>query len=146
MELLGQSGRPIANAYSLTRRLARQMKKRRTVSCFPRYVSSIAYGTLFAILSAHNQFSGRHVELFTIAANAQAATPRNLTAEFEGNCSDWTNSDLSDEHLMPAPAWSADDATLYVLAAYRGTSHIFAVSTKDGAGKQPPTLTPGNVH
>ncbi len=103
-------------------------------------------GTQLAFLAAPKLFSGGHVELFTIAAHAQSATPRNLTAEFEGNCSDWTNSDLSDEHLMPAPAWSADDATLYVLAAYRGTSRIFAVSTKDGAGKQPPTVTPGNVH
>ncbi len=103
-------------------------------------------GTQLAFLAAPKLFSGGHVELFTIAANGQPSTSRNLTAGFEGNCSDWTNSDLSDEHLMPAPAWSADDATLYVLAAYRGTSRIFAVSTKDGAGKQPPTLTPGNVH
>src|SRR5947209_2155120 len=72
-----------------------------------------ADGTQIAFLAAPKLFSGGHVELFTIGARGEPATPRNLTSEFEGSCSDWTNSDLSDDHLMPAPAWSGDDSTLY---------------------------------
>ncbi len=58
---------------------------------------------------------------------------------------DWTNSDLSDEHLMPTPAWSADGKTLYVLAAQRGASRVFAVPATVLAA-QTATLTPGKVH
>src|SRR5205085_1052394 len=91
-----------------------------------------------------------HMELFTIAADATVgprfiAAPRCLTSEFEGSCSDWTNSDVTDEHILPPPAWSPDGKTLYVLAAQRGASRVFAIPT-EGAGKQPLTLTPGNVH
>ncbi|GAC1657412.1 MAG: S9 family peptidase [Ktedonobacteraceae bacterium] len=99
-----------------------------------------------AFIAAPKLRSGGHVELFTIAADAKQTTPRNLTGEFEGCCSDWTNSDVSDDHLIPAPIWSSDAKTLYVLAAHRGASRIFAVSTADGAGTQPPTLTAGDVH
>lgn len=58
---------------------------------------------------------------------------------------DWTNSDVGDEHLMPAPAWSSDGKTLYVLASRRGASRVYAIPTS-GSGPEPTTLTPGNVH
>ena len=47
--------------------------------------------------------------------------------------------------MMPAPIWSTDGQTLYILAAQRGSTRVYAVDRK-GAGKQPPTLTPGNMH
>ncbi len=46
---------------------------------------------------------------------------------------------------MPAPAWSSNGKTLYALASHRGATRIFVLSI-DGAGSQPPTLTPGDVH
>jgi len=52
---------------------------------------------------------------------------------------------MGDEHLMPAPVWSVDGTTLYVLASYHGASRLFALSAH-GAGAHPPTLTPGDVH
>ncbi|GHO45534.1 alpha/beta hydrolase family protein [Ktedonospora formicarum] len=87
-----------------------------------------------------------HAHLYTIAANAESSEPHNLTPEFDGTCLDFTNSDIGDEHLMPAPAWSPDGNNLYVLASYHGSTHIYKVSVADGAGKEPPTITPGNLH
>src|SRR5205823_14446193 len=83
--------------------------------------------------------------LYTIAVDTRQGAAHCLTSEFEGNCSDWTNSDTTDEHMMPAPPWSPDGKTLYVMAAHRGATRVFAIPS-DGAGKQPLTLTPGNVH
>jgi dipeptidyl aminopeptidase/acylaminoacyl peptidase len=103
-------------------------------------------GKMIAFLATLKLRSANHVDLYTIAAaqNGQDS-PRCLTTEFEGSCMDWTNSDMSDDHLMIPPAWSADGKTLYVLAAQRGASRVFAVPTA-GTGKQIETLTPGNVH
>ena len=83
--------------------------------------------------------------MFIIDALAPQAEPRCLTGEFEGGCSDWTNSDMTNEQMMPAPVWSTDCQTLYILAAQRGSTRVYVVD-RDGAGKQPPTLTPGNMH
>ncbi len=99
-----------------------------------------------AFLAKPRLRSGNHSELFTIAtAGTQQSAARCLTSEFEGGCSDWTNSDMTDEQLMPAPVWSPDSKTLYVLAVQRGSTRVYAIAN-DGAGKQPPTLTPGNMH
>ncbi len=49
------------------------------------------------------------------------------------------------EHMLPAPPWSPDSKTLYVLASHRGATRVFAIAS-DGEGKQPLTLTPGNVY
>ena len=129
-------------------------------------------GNTIAFLAAPKVHDGNHVELFTIPANVQQnATSvgtsaeqseagfnpsrpspidrpslRNLTAEFTGTFSDLTNNDMTNDHMMPPPAWSSDGKTLYSLAAHRGASRIFAVSTVTGAGNQPPTITPGNIH
>src|SRR5436309_8691750 len=89
--------------------------------------------------------SGNHSELFIIDALAAQAEPQCLTGEFEGGCSDWTNSDMTNEQMMPAPIWSTDGQTLYILAAQRGSTRVYTVD-REGAGKQPPTLTPGNMH
>src|SRR5437660_1040382 len=49
---------------------------------------------------------------------------------------DWDDTD---------PTWSTDGRTLYALASHRGASRLFAIATS-GAGTNPPTLTPGEVH
>ena len=102
-------------------------------------------GKTIAFLAKLKVRSGNHSDLYTIAADTKQGAPRRLTSEFEGSCSDWTNSDMTDEHIVPAPVWSPDGKTLYVMAALRGATRVFAIPS-DGAGKQPPTLTPGNVH
>lgn len=102
-------------------------------------------GKTIAFLASTKLHSAGQVSLYSIAAGADHAAATCLSQDFEGTCMDWTNSDIGDEHLMPAPAWSSDGQTLYVLAAQRGASRIFAMSSH-GAGTQPPTLTPGEVH
>ncbi len=102
-------------------------------------------GKTIAFLAKPKLRSGNHSELFIIDALAAQAEPQCLTGEFEGGCSDWTNSDMTNEQMMPAPIWSTDGQTLYILAAQRGSTRVYAVDRK-GAGKQPPTLTPGNMH
>ncbi|HVB23918.1 MAG TPA: S9 family peptidase [Ktedonobacteraceae bacterium] len=101
-------------------------------------------GKTIAFLAALKLRSANHIDLYTIAGSGQGS-PRCLTTEFEGSCMDWTNSDMSDDHLMIPPAWSADGKTLYVLAAQRGASRVFAVPST-GIGNQIAMLTPGNVH
>ena len=102
-------------------------------------------GKSIAFLAKPKLRSGNHSELFAIDANAAQAAPRCLTSEFEGGCSDWTNSDMTDEQLLPAPVWSPDGKTLYILAVQRGSTRVYAIDA-EGAGKQPATLTPGNMH
>jgi len=101
-------------------------------------------GQTIAFTGALRLRSVSHNELYTIDASAQQSAARALSHEFEGSCGDWTNSDTTDEQLMPPPAWSRDGKTLYILASQRGASRVYAIST-DGSGKQPPTLTPGGV-
>jgi dipeptidyl aminopeptidase/acylaminoacyl peptidase len=98
-----------------------------------------------AFLGSLKLRSGGHVDLYTIPASAEQGSATCLTQGFEGSFQDWTNSDIGDEHLAPAPAWSADGKTLYALASHRGASRVFVVSSS-GAAAQPPTLTPGDVH
>jgi dipeptidyl aminopeptidase/acylaminoacyl peptidase len=102
-------------------------------------------GKTIAFLASLKLRSGNHVDLYTIPANAVQSPATCLTSEFEGTCMDWTNSDMGDEHLLPAPAWSADGKTLFTLASQRGASRIYAIPTSV-AGAQPQTLTPGDVH
>jgi dipeptidyl aminopeptidase/acylaminoacyl peptidase len=102
-------------------------------------------GKTIAFLAKPKLRSGNHNELFTIDVLAPHAEPQCLTGEFEGGCSDWTNSDMTNEQMMPAPIWSMDCQTLYILAVQRGSTRVYAVD-REGAGKQPPTLTPGNMH
>jgi dipeptidyl aminopeptidase/acylaminoacyl peptidase len=102
-------------------------------------------GKTLAFLANLKLHSGGHADVYTIASTAVKSQGKCLTWDFEGNFQDWTNSDLGDEHLVPAPAWSSDGKTLYALASHRGATRIFALSI-DGAGSQPPTLTPGDVH
>jgi dipeptidyl aminopeptidase/acylaminoacyl peptidase len=114
-----------------------------TISC-----SSPAWspdGKTIAFLAALKLRSGGHTDLYTISVNAGHSKATCLSWEFEGSLSDWTNSDVGDEHLAPAPAWSADGRTLFALASHRGATRVFAISI-NGAGKQPPTLTPGDIH
>ncbi len=102
-------------------------------------------GKTIAFLAKPKLRSGNHSELFIINAHTPQAVPDCLTGEFEGGCSDWTNSDMTNEQMMPAPVWSTDCKTLYILAAQRGSTRVYTVD-REGAGKQPPTLTPGNMH
>jgi dipeptidyl aminopeptidase/acylaminoacyl peptidase len=101
-------------------------------------------GQTIAFLAAPKLASANHVELFTIDASGKGEL-RNLTDEFEGSCVDSTNDDLSDDHVLPPPPWSPDGKTLYVLVTHRGATRVYAIAS-EGAGKQPPTLTPGNVY
>jgi len=98
-----------------------------------------------AFLGGLKLHSGGHIDLYTIPANSEHDSATCLTQNFEGTFQDWTNSDMGDEHLSPAPAWSADGSTLYALASHRGASRVFAIATS-GAGTKPPTITPGEVH
>ena len=108
-------------------------------------------GSAIAFLAAPKLRDGNHVELFTstlqdAAGSSKTGYPAALTAEFAGTFFDLTNSDMTNDQMMPPPAWSSDGKTLYALAAHRGASRIFAVPTATGAGNQPPTITPGNIH
>jgi dipeptidyl aminopeptidase/acylaminoacyl peptidase len=102
-------------------------------------------GKTIAFIAKPKLRSANHTELFTIAAGSKPGAVRCLTSEFEGSCSDWTNSDMTNEQLLPAPQWSSDGKMLYILASQRGATRVYAISS-EGAGKQPPMLTPGNVH
>lgn len=102
-------------------------------------------GKVIAFIGSSKHRSAGHNYLYTIAADANSERADCLTRNFAGTCMDWTNSDIGDEHLIPRPAWSPDGQTVYVLAAHRGATRIYAVPT-GGSPEQPPTLTPGNVH
>jgi dipeptidyl aminopeptidase/acylaminoacyl peptidase len=102
-------------------------------------------GQTIAFLAALKLRSGGHVDVYTIAANARESAATCLTKEFEGSFQDWTNSDMGDEHLSPAPAWSSDGRTVYELASHRGATRVFAIPL-EGADAHPATLTPGEVH
>lgn len=114
-----------------------------TIAC-----GSIAWspdGKTLAFLAVLKLRSGGHTDIYTIPASAEKAAATCLTQQFEGSFSDWTNSDIGDDHLAPAPAWSADGKTLYALASHRGATRIYAISAK-GVGTEPPTLTTGGIH
>lgn len=102
-------------------------------------------GKTIAFVASAKFRSAGHTYLYTIPANATQAKATNITPEFDGTCMDWTNSDIGDEHLMPAPAWSSDGMKLYTLAAYHGATRLYTIPVS-GAGKEPATLTPGDIH
>ncbi|HLZ56096.1 MAG TPA: S9 family peptidase [Ktedonosporobacter sp.] len=102
-------------------------------------------GKSIAFLGSAKIRSAGQTYLYTIGADAQNAAGICLSREFEGSCSDWTNSDIGDEHLAPTPQWSADGKTLYVLASQRGAGRIYAIAAS-GSDTQPMTLTPGDIH
>ncbi len=102
-------------------------------------------GETIAFLGALKLRSVSHNELYIIPANAQREKAQALTHEFEGSCGSWTNSDTSDEQLMPPPAWSRDGKTLYVMASQRGATRVYAIP-REGSGSAPQTITPGGVH
>ena len=102
-------------------------------------------GNTLAFLGTLKVRSGGHADIYTIASTAVKSQGKCLTWDFEGSFQDWTNSDMGDEHLVPAPAWSSDGKTLYALASHRGATRLFALSI-NGADSPPPTLTPGEVH
>jgi dipeptidyl aminopeptidase/acylaminoacyl peptidase len=102
-------------------------------------------GETIAFLGALKLRSVSHTELYTIPANAPQEKARALSHAFEGSCGSCTNSDTSDEQLLPAPAWSHDGSTLYVMASQRGATRVYAIP-REGSGSTPQTLTPGGVH
>jgi dipeptidyl aminopeptidase/acylaminoacyl peptidase len=103
-------------------------------------------GKQLAFIGARKLRSAGQQYLYTIGTETERGVASCLTEKFEGTCMDWTNSDIGDAHLIPKPAWSADGGTLYVLAAHRGATRVYAVSSISGASEQPATLTPGNIH
>jgi dipeptidyl aminopeptidase/acylaminoacyl peptidase len=102
-------------------------------------------GKTIAFLGSYKVKSAGHTFLYRLASSGENQAPTNLSSDFVGTFMDWTNSDIGDEHLLPQPAWSPDGNTLYVLASLRGATRLFAVPAH-GAGTEPPTLTPGDVH
>lgn len=102
-------------------------------------------GQTIAFLASAKVHSAGQTYLYTIAANAEHAAATCLTKGQEFSCSDWTNSDVGDEHLAPAPAWSADGETLFILATHRGATRVLALPSKQ-ATTTPQVLTPGDVH
>ncbi|GER86139.1 putative peptidase YuxL [Dictyobacter vulcani] len=110
--------------------------------------SSLAWspdGQTLAFLAAPKIHASGQLRLYRIAADARQSAPICLTSKFIGAFADWTNSDIGDEHLAPAPIWSADGKTLYAIATYRGASHVFALSSQE-ENVEPPVFTPGEVH
>src|SRR6266487_2453795 len=102
-------------------------------------------GSTIAFIGGLKLHSGGHLDLYTIPASTVQGSATCLSQDFEGTFQDWTNSDIGDEHLSPAPTWSTDGRTLYAFASHRGASRLFAIATS-GAGTNPPTLTPGELH
>ncbi|HET8910429.1 MAG TPA: S9 family peptidase [Ktedonobacteraceae bacterium] len=90
--------------------------------------------------------SAGHTSLYTISAEApEGSQATNLTEASDISFTDFTNSDMGDEHLTPAPVWSEDGKTLYALGMYHGATRLYAVPVT-GAVKEPETLTPANLH
>ena len=102
-------------------------------------------GSTIAFLAALKLFSGGHTDVYTTSASAEHQKATCLTWDFEGSFQDWTNSDIGDEHLSPAPAWSSDGKTIYALASHHGATRVFTFPAS-GSDKQPQTLTPGEIH
>jgi dipeptidyl aminopeptidase/acylaminoacyl peptidase len=102
-------------------------------------------GKTLAFMGVPKYRSGGHTEMYTLAADTEKSAAQSLTSAFEGSFADWTNSDMSDEHMSPAPVWSPDGKTLYGLASHRGATRVYAIPV-GGAGHDPLTLTPGNIH
>ncbi len=103
-------------------------------------------GKTIAFIGAPKIHSSGYYYLHTVAIDDVPSRVTCLTHGLELSCADWTNSDIGDEHLAPAPAWSADGLTLYVLAAERGATRLYALRASDVADPQPVVLTPGEVH
>ncbi len=93
-------------------------------------------GRLIAFLGTLQRKAGGHVDLYTVHAarleKGEAPSYRVLTKEFIGTCMDWIGDDMRDEHGRPAPKWSPDGNTLYVLATIHGSSHVFAIPSAGG--------------
>ena len=104
-------------------------------------------GQKIAFLGSLKWKSAGHIDIYTIAASANQAAATSLTYEFEGSFQDWTNTDADarDEHGAPPPVWSSDGKLIYALAAHRGATRVFAISS-DGANAHPRVLTPGDIH
>ncbi len=102
-------------------------------------------GRSIAFLAAAKAHSAGQTSVYRAAADAHQVEPACLSGAFVGSCVDFTNSDVGDEHLTPAPVWSADGEKLYVLASYHGASQIFQLSNH-GENAHPLALTPDNVH
>ena len=102
-------------------------------------------GQTIAFLGSPKLHGAGQTYLYIQSINANRAEPTCLSRDFAGSCSDWTNSDLGDEHLAPTPVWSADGKTLYVLASLSGASRIFGLSAT-GNNIEPQVLTPGDMH
>src|SRR5436305_15216776 len=56
-------------------------------------------GKTIAFLAKLKVRSGNHADLYTIAVDIRRGASRCLTSEFEGSCSDCTNSDTTGEHF-----------------------------------------------
>lgn len=110
--------------------------------------SSIAWSPddqILAFLGAPKLRSAGQTYVYTSPVTAENQAPTNLSKDFIGSCIEFTNSDVGDEHLVPAPVWSRDGQTLYVLASHRGASRIFALSSSE-PNVEPRAITPADMH
>ncbi len=102
-------------------------------------------GQTIAFIASPKIRAAEHFYLYTVTVNTRQPIISCLSQEFEGSFMDLTNSDIGNEQLTPPPGWSADSQTLYALASQRGSTRLYAIHSQ-GAGEQPVTLTPGNIH
>ncbi len=99
-----------------------------------------------AFLGSLKFASAGHINVYSLDAQATGEKKALcLTEKGEASYADWLNSDLGDEHLAPAPVWSADGRNIYALGGHRGASRIFVIP-RDGTNAEAKTLTPGNIH
>jgi dipeptidyl aminopeptidase/acylaminoacyl peptidase len=102
-------------------------------------------GHSLAFLAASKFHSAGQISVYRVAADAQQVEPTCLSKDFVGACVDFTNSDLGDEHLMPAPIWSSDGEKLYALASLHGATQVFQFSSRE-ENAHPFALTPDDAH
>lgn len=102
-------------------------------------------GKTVAFIGAPKLHGAGYYYLYTATVENGTPTVTCLTEGLEISCADWTNSDIGDEHLAPAPAWSSDGQTLYTLAAERGATRLYAVPVSASA-KKVVAVTPGAIH
>ncbi len=99
-------------------------------------------GQTLAFAASPRRRSGGHVDFYIVPADGDAAA-RRLTEDFVPTCSDTCIDDQRAGHGPARPFWSDDGTQVYFLAAYRGTTHVYAATPEGG---EPREVTQGERH